>query len=238
MAAKEGIAYILMNEAMPGFVKIEFTQKEDLADEVRRLNRSSIPMPYYVYYAAKVPDCNRLKKTIIFLFGDKRTGRNRDFFEIGPDTLKATIELVASTIVELNDTDQGIEPGERKEIDRSQTRREVQNVKALDMLRGSTLKFINDDSISCTFVGEGRVKFDGAVVGLSEAALKAVQKIGYDWNTINGFDFWSYRGTRLSDFEEFAATCLVDDAESPEPVFVPSRSAKSNAVEPPFIVLK
>jgi len=238
MAAKEGIAYILMNEAMPGFVKVEYTQKDDLADEVRRLNRNSMPMPYQVYFAAKVPDCDRLKKTLNFLFGKNRKGRNRDFFEISPDMLKATIELVAGTIIELNDEDQGIEASERKEINKSQMIREVQSVKTLNIPRGALLNFINEDSITCTFVGEGRVKFESEVVSLSDAALMAVQKMGYDWSTIYGFDFWTYRGTRLSDLEVFVAESFVDDAENTEPVFVRSRGAKSAAVEPPFIVLK
>ena len=50
-----GIVYILMNESMPGYVKIGRTDGE-LATRVRQLDSTGTPLPFEVFYAARVRD--------------------------------------------------------------------------------------------------------------------------------------------------------------------------------------
>jgi len=118
MAGKEGIAYILTNESMPGFVKIDFTETEDIARRICELNKTSNPLPFEIYFAARVPDVKRLEQTLPFVFSESRIGRNGDFFKIDPKLPKSIIELVAHTLIELTDEEQGIEENERQEINR------------------------------------------------------------------------------------------------------------------------
>ena len=73
----EGFVYVLTNAAMPGYVKIGLTQQDDVADRVRQLDNTSTPLPFEVYYAAKVPDCRKLERTLHFVFGEKRARLNR-----------------------------------------------------------------------------------------------------------------------------------------------------------------
>lgn len=47
------IIYVLTNEAMPGLVKIGFT--ESLEDRIKYLSaHSGVPLPFECYYAAEV----------------------------------------------------------------------------------------------------------------------------------------------------------------------------------------
>src|SRR5688572_7928189 len=119
-----GIVYILTNAAMPGYVKIGLTRQNDVGERVRQLDNTSVPVPFECYFAARVPDCKKLERTLHFVFGEKRARRSREFFSIEPDLAKAIIELVADTKINVTDAEQAIEPGERREIETMRKRRE------------------------------------------------------------------------------------------------------------------
>jgi hypothetical protein len=121
----DGIVYILTNEAMPGYVKIGLTRKNDVGERVRQLDNTSIPVPFECYYAASVPDCARLERTLHFVFGEKRARRSREFFTIDPDLAKAIIELVAEKPFNVSDVEQSIDQAERREINEMRRRREI-----------------------------------------------------------------------------------------------------------------
>ena len=80
----EGFVYILRNEAMPGYIKIGLTQQDDVQTRLRQLDNTSTPLPFECVYAARVPDCRRLEQTLHFVFGEKRTRLNREFFQTDP----------------------------------------------------------------------------------------------------------------------------------------------------------
>jgi hypothetical protein len=83
----EGFVYLLRNEAMPGFVKIGLTELS-VEQRIRQLNNTSVPLPFEEYFAARVPDCQALERTLHFVFGEKRVNPNREFFRIDPDLAK------------------------------------------------------------------------------------------------------------------------------------------------------
>ena len=238
MTAQEGIVYILINEAMPGFVRVEFTQNNDVADEVYRLNRSSMPMPYDVYFAARVPDYKRLERTLRFLFGGSQTTRCPEFFKTGPDILKAVIELAADMIIELTDKEQGIEPSERREINRHRSERELKAIYNLHIPKGAILKFMNFDNISCTFIGNGNVDFEREEMKYSEAALRAARKLGYDWNTASGIDLWSFQGIPLSNLDKVSVDAVLDAGKSADSVVFRNPDTKKARVGSPVVQLK
>ncbi|TSC84444.1 MAG: hypothetical protein G01um101417_250 [Parcubacteria group bacterium Gr01-1014_17] len=52
------IIYVLINEAMPGYVKVGRTS--NLHERIRSLNRpSGVPLPFEVYYASEVRDSQK-----------------------------------------------------------------------------------------------------------------------------------------------------------------------------------
>ena len=193
----DGIVYILTNEAMPGYVKIGLTRKNDVGERVRQLDNTSIPVPFECYFAASVPDCARLERTLHFVFGEKRARRSREFFTIDPDLAKAIIELVAENQFNVSDNEQAIDQAERREINEMKRRREVRTFTSLNIPIGATLTFSKDAEITCTVAQARKVVFRGEEMSPSAAALKVIHEMGYDWPAVSGMDYWEYEGVKL-----------------------------------------
>ena len=112
----EGLVYILTNEAMPGYIKIGLTRADDVAPRLKQLDTTSVPLPFECVYAAKVPDCRKVERTLHFVFGEKRARLGREFFRVDPDVVRAILELVAVRKVEMTEEDQSLTPIEREAI--------------------------------------------------------------------------------------------------------------------------
>ena len=192
----EGFVYILTNAAMPGYIKIGLTQQDDVATRVKQLDNTSLPLPFECYFAARVPDCAKVERTLHFVFGEKRARGNREFFTAHPDLVKAIIELVAIEDVSPTDMDQNITPQERHEIEAEQQRR---TLAGLGLEVGTVLTFLKDPDVTCTVHDGKKVAFNGEVMSLSRAALNAVQAMGFTWPAVNGFGYWLANGVKLSD---------------------------------------
>jgi hypothetical protein len=198
----EGYVYVLINEAMPGYVKIGFTQQDDLNQRLRQLDNTSTPMPFECHYAAKVPDCRKLERTLHFVFGEKRTRANREFFKTDPDLAKAIIELVAIEVEAVSDPEQAITPEQRSEIEAVRTARAQRTtLEDLGLRPGTVLTFTKDPSVTCEVVGPRTVRFRGEEMSLSQAGLRAVREMGYNWPSVRGADYWAWEGRKLSALE-------------------------------------
>lgn len=206
-----GIVYIVTNEAMPGYVKIGLTRQDDVGDRVRQLDTTATPLPFEVYYAAKVPDCAKLERTLHFVFGEKRTRRNREFFTIDPDLAKAIIELVADSTVDVTDGEQSIDTVDRREIEQLRRRREIRTFTSLNVPIGATLTFTKDAAITCTVAEPRRVLFRDKEVSPTAAAREVLHEMGYDWTTLNGMAYWEYEGVKLSQMGLPVATELEQE---------------------------
>jgi len=193
-----GIVYLLTNEAMPGYVKIGLTRQNDVGERVRQLDNTSVPTPFECYFAAHVPDCGRLERTLHFVFGEKRARRSREFFTIDPDLAKAIIELVADTRIDVTDVEQDIDVGQRREIETIRKKREIRTFASLNIPAGEVLTFSKDPTITCTVAKPRRVLFRGEEISPSAAALKVVHEMGYDWSAVSGMDYWEWKGVKLS----------------------------------------
>lgn len=195
----EGWVYILTNEAMPGFVKIGLTQANDVASRMKQLDTTAVPLPFECFFAARVPDCAKLERTLHFVFGEKRPRRGREFFRIEPDLAKAIIELVAIEDVQLSDAEQSIDRQQRQEIEDVRKRREVRTFTSIGVPVGSELTFLKDPQVTCIVAGPRKVRYLDQDLSPSRAALMAVNAMGYDWSAVSGMDYWLYDGVRLSD---------------------------------------
>lgn len=206
-----GIVYILTNEAMPGYVKIGLTRQNDVGERVRQLDTTAVPVPFECYFAAFVPDCGKLERTLHFVFGENRVRRNREFFTIDPDLAKAIIELVADTKVNVSDVEQSIDTAERREIEQLRRRREIRTFTSLNVPTGAILTFAKDSEITCTVSQPRKVLFRGEEISPSAAALRVVHELGYDWSAVSGMDYWEYEGVKLSQLGAVPATADADE---------------------------
>jgi T5orf172 domain len=194
-----GIVYIFTNEAMAGFVKIGLTQSNDVAARLAQLDTTAVPLPFQCHFAARVPDCRKLERTLHFVFGEKRARLRREFFKVDPDLVKAIIELVAISVVTPSEREQGITQTEKLAIAETKKRAENLTFDLIGLKPGIILTFAKDPSVTCEIVSNRKVLFEGQEVFLSRAALIAVNKMGYDWPSVRGWDYWLYNGQRLSD---------------------------------------
>jgi hypothetical protein len=200
--ALPGIVYIFTNEAMPGYVKIGMTQANDVAARLRQLDTTAVPLPFECRFAARVPDCRKLERTLHFVFGEKRARLKREFFKVDPDLAKAIIELVAIGEATPSESEQGITPTEKQAI--AETRKRADNL-TFDMIGlkpGTVLTFVKDPNVTCEVTSTRKVNYEGQEVYLSRAALLAVRKMGYDWPSVRGWDYWLHDGRRLSEIVE------------------------------------
>lgn len=201
----EGYVYILTNAAMPGYVKIGLTTQDDVAIRVRQLDNTSLPLPFECYFAARVPDCAKLERTLHFVFGEKRARGNREFFTIQPDLAKAIIELVAIEDTSPSDAEQDISPQERQEIEAEQQRR---SLSGLGLEEGAVLSFLKDPAVTCIVHDARKVRFRDEVMSLSRAALLAIRDMGFNWPTANGFEYWTHNDIKLSELPLRPASSL------------------------------
>lgn len=197
-ASTAGYVYILTNEAMPGYIKIGLTQRDEVADRIRQLDNTSMPLPFELHYAAKVPDCRKLERTLHFVFGEKRARLNREFFTADPNLVQAIIELVAITEETFSDADQAITPAQRKAIDATKARAERLTLDKLGIEPGTVLTFAKDPAITCEVTGPRTVRFRGRETTLTASALQVIHEMGYTWTSVRGADFWMHDGVKLS----------------------------------------
>ena len=86
------IIYVLINVAMPGYVKIGRTT--NLEQRIRTLDTTSMPLPFECFYAcksSKTPTSSRRQLHDAFM--DHRVRSSREFFEISPDRAVAALKL-------------------------------------------------------------------------------------------------------------------------------------------------
>ena len=63
------IVYILINEAMPDYVKIGRTT--NLEQRIRSLDVTSVPLPFECFYACTVRDANFVERSLHDAFGGR-----------------------------------------------------------------------------------------------------------------------------------------------------------------------
>jgi hypothetical protein len=197
--ADPGFVYILTNVAMPGYVKIGLTRHEDVETRLRQLDTTSMPMPFECAYAAKVPDCGKLEKVLHRVFGDKRTRPNREFFFADPELARLIIDLVKIEEKTISDAQQGITPDQRVAIETEKAKKAPKlTFERLGLSPGAILHHLKDETITCVVTEANKVLFEGEALSASAAALKVLHRLGFEWPTVSGFDYWTYEGVKLS----------------------------------------
>lgn len=183
------IVYVLINEAMPGYVKIGKT--DNLEQRIRSLDNTSLPLPFECFYAARVNDSSIVEKLLHDAFGDSRTRKNREFFEISPERVVSAIKIGAieevTPVVDYVESDD-----DQKALDKARTRRANFNFEMVKIPVDAELQFTRDENVFCRVVDERKVEFDGEVMSLSTAAQKALKKMGLYWKAVQGPQFWQF----------------------------------------------
>jgi len=160
------IVYILTNESMPEFVKIGFTHG-DVKDRIKQLDRTGVPLPFEIYYAATVEDAEKEEKWLHSIFADRRARDSREFFKMNPEY--ATLALKRVEISE-SKIDSGLTPEQEKEVDEVKERRSRFHFAQYGIPVGSKLTFTRDSNIIAEVAEGDKIKIDGKIDYLSNVA--------------------------------------------------------------------
>ena len=184
------IVYILINEAMPGYVKIGRTN--NLEQRMRQLDTTGVPLPFECFYACTVADAGFIEKQLHDAFGDQRIRSNREWFEIAPERITAALRIAQIEDITPNrDFVENIE--DQKALDKARERRSIFNFQMVEIPVGATLTFTRDSSVSCVVVNNRQVQYLDRIVSLGAAAQDA---LGYS-RAIQGPLYWEYEGETL-----------------------------------------
>jgi hypothetical protein len=195
------IVYILINEAMPGLVKIGRTNGDSVQARMKQLDTTGLPLPFECFYASEVSDATKVERAIHTAFGDQRVRTNREFFRLSPDKPKAIFELLEIRNVTPN-VDVVGEPGDQEALDQAKTRAPNFRFSMIGLKPGAELQSVFDDAVSCTVKDDRRVIFRGEEDSISGSALKIAREKGYGWNQIAGPNYWKYNGRTLSEIRD------------------------------------
>ncbi len=186
------IIYILINESMPGYVKIGRTT--NLEQRIRSLDTTSVPLPFECFYACTVQDADFVEKQLHDAFLDHRIRSSREFFEISPERVVSALK-----IAELEDVTPGKDYVESEEdqqaLNQARKRRAVFNFKMAQIPVGAELVFVNDENIKAKVIDNRLIEINGEVTSPSASAQKL---LGYSYQ-VQGTIYWMYEGETLDE---------------------------------------
>ena len=187
------IIYVLINEAMPGYVKIGMTNNS-LEERIRSLDTTSVPLPFACFYAAKVKNAKECEKLLHDTFLDHRVRSNREFFEISPERVVSALRL--AEIENITPKKDYVENEEdQKALNQARSRRSIFNFAMVDIPAGSELSYINDENIKAKVLDKKSIEFQGQTTSLSASAQKL---LGYSYQ-VQGTIYWMYEGETLDE---------------------------------------
>ena len=194
------IVYILTNEAMPGYIKIGRTETS-VPQRMSELDKTSMPLPFQCYYAARVDDYARVEKTLHTAFGDHRVRQSREFFKMDPYKAKVILELLVLEDVTPRD-DASLDAEGKDALEKASRVGSRYNMEKYGIPKGSILEYTSDTSITCTVVDEKTVDFMGELVSISRAAVLANSTRGGNATALQGPIWWLYEGETLASLRE------------------------------------
>ncbi len=176
---------------MPNYVKIGRT--ENLEQRMRSLDTTGVPLPFQCFYACTVNDATRVEQSLHDAFGDFRVRRNREFFAISPDRIRA-----AARLAEIEDITPNDDIGDSEDlaaIEREQ-RRSPFSFRMVNIKPGEIITFLDKPDIQATVVNNRRIQMaDGTETSLTATARMILNHKGAP----NGPRYWTYKGETLSE---------------------------------------
>ncbi|MEK9596550.1 MAG: GIY-YIG nuclease family protein [Rhodospirillaceae bacterium] len=192
-----GIVYVLTNAAFDGYVKIGKTT--NLEQRLRSLDNTSVPLPFRCVYAVEVDDEAEIERLLHQTFADNRTRTTREFFEVDAQRVISAVKLTRGKDVtprdDIAEDDEGLKAIEKA----ARKPRKIYALFDADLKVGDVLHYANDDAITAEVVGAKKVLFEGNETSLSASALTLLQRDGYKWRTMNGWQFCMFENETVAE---------------------------------------
>ena len=192
-----GIVYVLTNPAFENYVKIGKTI--NLEQRLRSLDNTSVPLPFRCVFAVEVEDENEVERLLPQAFADNRTRTTREFFEVDAHRVIAAMKLTRGRDVTPKDDIAEDEEGIRAIEKAARKPRKIYSLFDAKLKIGDVLRYANNENITAEVVGEKKVLFEGVETSLSASALMLLQRDGYKWRTVNGWNFWMFENETVAE---------------------------------------
>ena len=193
---QEGVVYIIVNEAMPGYVKIGETRNLD--QRMQSLYSTPVPLPFEVIYAARVADRREVERALHDAFNHCRVSKGREYFRI--DEPGRLIRLMKVMELE-NVTPQSAyieDEDDRRALETSKVRN-----RWYDLLRaedGETLVLKDDPAYNVTIRRNGGAMECELPDGTREAFTPLTKRLaGIDGHGYGIRERWLFRGRCLEE---------------------------------------
>ena len=194
------IVYILTNEAMPGYIKIGRTSTS-VEQRMRELDKTSTPLPFQCYYAARVEDDQKLERTPHSAFGDHRVRSSREFFRLDPYKARVVIELLAlEDVTPRGDVFEDAESEAAVQKASKTSGRDSFSENGIPV--GAILEYVSDRSLTCSVSDDNNVLFAAQVVSPSRAAVLANAQRGGSATAISGPISWLFENQTLASIRD------------------------------------
>ena len=201
------IVYVFTNPAMPDYIKVGRTSRDDIERRLRELSYpSGVPAPFECLYAAEVADAQKVEDALHEAFACDRPNPRREFFTTAPDRIIALLKAYA-----ISDASASIQEEIEKVTDAEGTlaqnrvaaiseRRSRLRFSEIDISPGAVLAFKNDSTKKCEVVDDRKVKYEGETYKLSALAMRFLRESGRNpLAMVQGALWFTYEGERLTD---------------------------------------
>jgi hypothetical protein len=188
------IIYILINESMPGYVKIGKTTTS-LEQRIKELSSStSIPIPFTCFYACTVKDATFVEHQLHDAFDNNRINPKREFFQIDPERVVAALKLAEiENITPKKDIIENLD--DQKALDQARKKRSPFRFDMVDIPIGSEIIFSRDENFKAKVIDNRSIELNGEITTLSDSAQKL---LGVEWPA-QGPLYWTYEGETLDE---------------------------------------
>lgn len=215
-----GIVYVLVNECMPGLVKIGKTSRKDMGARLRELYTTGVPLPFECRYACRVKlsHTDELEKALHKAFAPYRVNDSREFFRIGVEQVLPILKLMThmnegDVTAEVSaEIQQELAAEDVEALAKQRGRRPPLDYFVMGMSAGDELVFDADPSIHVEIVEPKKVRYGGVVQSLTSVTKKLLNK-DYD---VQPTPYWSFKGENLATiYDRCFPLSSVPDAGHP-----------------------
>lgn len=183
--------YVLTNPAMPGIVKIGYTDQSDVNVRIAQLYTSGVPVPFEVAYAVKVENAHDVEDALHTAFGPQRVNSQREFFRIDPEQAIVILRLFSHVEATSEASVPAGDVNSESVAARERLKERNPNIdfQEIGIPLGAILNHTRSTS-TITVVGPRRVKLGDTEMSFS-AATRAVNAVDY---TPAPALYWTYQG--------------------------------------------
>jgi len=195
------IVYVLSNPAMPDIVKIGKTTQSDVEHRMSQLYSTGVPLPFKCEYAVEVADCTKAEQALHIAFDPYRTNPRREFFDIAPEQAIAILKLLGTKDMTPNvekQLNKGITEAEKSSASKASKKRPSINFIDMNIPIGSTLIYVDDESITVEVSGAKKIVFNDNEMSLTKAT-QTIKNLDY---AVQPTRHWMYDGKNLRDIWE------------------------------------